>query len=232
MIELSFATPPMRPVELRLHATKGPSTDTLGAPTSLKGLLSLGVPQVRPLDSEETRADEEMRRFLKAESGKNAYHVVLLRCSFNPSSEGRIVEAVVQVDLAGSDDPRQREPIAWSLEPLRVDSHPPDAENSLKIGGDFKFISAEFTRSVKSHSAEVLIEAHNEFSVNPYWLFRETRAEVLTGSFRLGVVTQSPVGIPVIGAMSVSAKVRKLAIHLFPYIAALDKSPTRSFVIV
>lgn len=231
MIEVGFSEEPLRPVELRLRTTKGSSAHSTGAPSSLRDLLSIGLPQVRPLVPEEARVDDEMRHFLDAEQGRNVYNLILLRCSFNPSGDDRIVEALLQVDLAGSDDTRQVDPIAWSLDPQKSESPPPDSENTFKVGGNFKFISAEYTRSIKSQSVEALIEAHNEFCVNPYWKFRETAAQPLAGNFRLGLITQSPSGIPIAGTLSMSATVRRLAIHLFPYKASLDNLPVRSFAI-
>jgi len=231
MIEMDFSAEPMRPVELQLHATKGSSADLAGAPNNLRDLLSIGLPQVRPLDPAEARADDEMRRFLDAEQGRNAYNVILLRCSFNPSGDNRIVEALLQVDLAVSDDTKPIDPIAWSMDPQKSERPPLDSENTLKIGGDIKFIKAEYMKTIKSQSVEVLVEAHNEFCVNPYWKFRETVSKPLTGNFRLGLITQSPVGIPVAGTLSLSAKVRRLAMHVFPYKAWLDNFPVRSFAI-
>jgi hypothetical protein len=231
MIEVDFSAEPLQPVDLQLHTTKGASTQSAGAPSSLCDLLSIGLPQVRPLDPQETRADCETRRFLDAEQGRNTYTVVLLRCSFNPSGKDRIVEALLQVDLAGADDTKQIEPIAWSLDPQKSERPPLDSENTLKIGSDLKFIKAEYAKTIKSQSIEALIEAHNEFCVNPYWKFRETTSQPLTGNFRLGLIIQSPAGITVTGTLSMSATVRRLAMHVFPYKASLGNLPVRSFAI-
>ena len=230
MIEMSFPNAALEPVELRLQATKGIASQPAGVPKSFKELLCVGVPQVRPLLSDELEKNEELRRFLKAEGGRKTYHLVRISCSFNPAEEDRIVEAWLQVDLSNLDErSEQTVPIAWALQPLRAESRPSEVESAIKIGADLKFLNVELNRSAKAEVREAILQAHNVLAENPYWQFRETGADRLDDIYHLDMVVQSPKGVPTRGALSVRANVRRLAMHVIPYKAALDSTPVRAF---
>jgi hypothetical protein len=233
MISLEVPDLHMQPVMLKpeTRRTKGaavPPADDLDA------VVALGSPMSVPIGPDKVAADAELSAFLEAQKDRFAYYHVHLACTLRPAEEEPFVKAVLKVRLTRSDSLAEPQPIAWSMIPRSIEDAV-EVSKTVKLGGDFKFIGlvagavASHETTEKSKLTERFLAAYNEQRPDPFWEFVNTSTAKIQGSYRFGLVVQTPIGAPVKGVVKLSAKVQRKHFGIIPYRTDFEGAPEISF---
>jgi hypothetical protein len=213
MIELDLAEGSGYAVPLHLRTVRG-SADV---PASLDDLIVVGEPLSRSLTKEATKDDNELSGFIDAESGRWRYHLVAFSCTFASSDDLHIASAWLQIALANDRGADAAQPIATSMEPLKLDEIRP-VSATAKIAIPCVFVP-EISLTGSTEIRDILLEARYEGTSTPAWHFKETRKSRLSGIQRLRLIVRVPVDVDVTGTLSVGATVRykRFGVRAFSY---------------
>jgi hypothetical protein len=233
MITLEVPDLQMQSVMLKpeVRRTKGartvPSDD-------LDAVIALGSPMSVPIGPDKVAADPELSAFLAAQKDRYAYHHVHLACTLRPAEDEPFVQAVLKVRLARTDSIPEPQPIAWSMIPRSIEDVV-EVSKTVKFGGDLKLIGvvagtvASRERTEKSKLTELFLTAYNEQRPDPFWEFVNTSTAKIHGSYRFGLLVQTPIGTPVKGIVKLSAKVQRKHFGIIPYRTDFEGAPEISF---
>jgi hypothetical protein len=207
--------------------------ETLRMPLSRR--LSIGGPLFRPIEPEDADDDEELRRFIEEELGRFRYHLGHLTCTFRPANDETFTECWVGLDLVRADGVDEPAPIAWSMQPQRLDE-PVEISTTIGLGASLKLppvdIGPTLERTSTRTHREVYLQAYDEQESTPCWELYRTQSVPLRGMQRLLVVVRSPAGAEIDGTARVQAKVRGRRGVLLPYEATIDGEKVRRFRLV
>ena len=233
MIALEVPDLQMQSVMLKpeIRRTKGmaaPPADDLDA------VVALGSPMSVPLGPDKVAGDPELSAFLDSQKDKFAYYHVHLACTLRPAEDEPFVKALLKVKLARSDAIPEPQPIAWSMIPRSIEDAV-EVSKTVKFGGDLKLIGvvagsvASHERTEKSKLTELFLAAYNEQRPDPFWEFVNTSTGKIQGSYRFGLVVQTPIGAPVKGVVKLSARVQRKHFGIIPYRTDFEGAPEISF---
>jgi len=212
------------PLHLELRTTRRRTGPSLGP---IPGAVSLGIPVVRPADSDLVGEDATLRAFLAEQNSQWRFHLIFLGCSFLPG-DAKIQRAWLTVSLTRDDGRPAPAPIAWSCTPLREEKPADRPPNKITLtAGMIIKASAEFTTS--SAPDEVSIEAYGLQEPACTWQFNRTSRADLTGSRRLVLVTRIPHGTHVTGAVELRATLTRKRLGLLTHTSKLDDNLPLTF---
>ncbi len=223
MLEIQLAEPVWHEVTLipDERSTKGfaiPETEPL------RGWLLIGEPGVIPITSGQIADDADLRGFVEAMAKEAGFYLVSLACTFRPPEGEHFKKAWVQVDLGRYDGVAQPLPIAWSMEPLRLEEGQ-ETKWSAEIGAEVKLVNASIEGGRSTTGKRLVLEALNEGNPNPAWEFFEG----ISGVYRLKMVVRTPRGVKCGGAIKLSASIARRKMFFITYNEAIKESPQRFF---
>lgn len=214
---------------------------TKGAPSApaerLEGWISLGQPVSVPVTLESVADDAELRQFLTAHRAEFKFYLVHLACTFRPAAGEKFANAWLEVKLAREDSTPEPLPIAWSMEPHRLEkavefSRTVKLGASLKLAGLVTGPEASVEEQKKWTDAEIFLEALNELQSDPVWEFTMTKSTEIRGLHRLAMVVRVPREAPAQGHVSLSASVQRKRLGLIPYRGTFPDAPYLTFRLV
>jgi hypothetical protein len=164
-------------------------------PPPLKGRVEFGGPLVTEITKKYHEDDADLQAFLKSRAA--SYRFVLAHMSVNfPPGKPPLTQASVQVNL--SDDANSGLTLAYSIFPTRLSS-PYEVAKGYEVGpeltiGPVKGKLGSFSAKTTEKGARDFVVGGPELSAHPAWIFQSTPAQKITGSTRLVMVIQIPVG--------------------------------------
>lgn len=182
------------------------------SPLHLDSWIDISKPAVIPLSEELIGNDKELLAFWEAEKSRYRYDYVSLSCSFGPAEGTLFTKAWVEVELTSQES--DQKPIAWSMAPEEVIDSAKLTQTD-KLGAEFKLLSGEVQQQIEHSSKEWFLRAFRERSAQPYWEFRTTTQSPIAGSWKLSLVTRSPIGAVGTGKLSLRAVVEKRTFLIF-----------------
>jgi hypothetical protein len=174
--------------------------------------IELTKPFVTPLTKNLLADDKELAAFWAAEKSRYRYDYVTFRCNFEASERHPFEKAWVEVVLA-PDEPDVG-PIAWSMAPDEIADVTEFTEKGA-LSADLKLVKSQRAVEVKEEVKSYFLRARREHTAKPYWEFCATDQSDLTGTFRLHLVTRTPVGLAASGRISVRAVIEKRTFFIF-----------------
>jgi hypothetical protein len=226
VIELDLPPLPGQP----LRFTVGEPTVRTGDPdgedtVELDGRISLGGPVATHLTAKDVADDADLRLFVEREAAEAVYHRAHMYLTFEPAaaSAPRLESTSVDIRLTATGAARQ--PVAWSMAPLRV-ADTTQVTTSLSLGPELKLFEVAATagsvqRTRTEERDEIFLEALRPLRANPSWLFLRTDRRELRGAHLLVMVVRAPVGTPTEMAVRVTGTARHR--RLFSYWASLPR---------
>jgi hypothetical protein len=199
---------------------------------SLQGWISLGEPVAIRITPENVDEDKQLRAFVEAEAATYIYHMVGLTCTFRPRDGEPFVNARLMVQLArtGHDQPSQ--PIAWSMDPLRL-TRPVEYKRKVEVGAKLELLHATIGPTMSSEQSfaadDTFIDGLNLRQSTPIWEFRRTKSVEIRGSHLLAMVVRSPRDSVTHGDVTLSANVSRRQLGVISYQAAFPDSPGLTF---
>jgi len=237
MIDIEFPDIHLRDGSLELIAQTTKSVGSLPS-GKLDNWVALGEPITRLIDVAYVATDKDLVQYINA-SPDQIFYLVQIAASFRPLDGESFVGAWVKLKLTSAPDEREDSkllaPIAWSLEPQRIESHI-EITKTIKLGASLKlFPGIEAGPEISKAKTEIFTEpfllALNELRWDPAWEFRRTAIEQIRGSYRLSLVVRKPVGSVGMGSVSLEATVERKHFGIFPYRGMFDDNPTIDFTL-
>jgi hypothetical protein len=200
--------------------------------------LALGRPVVTPLTLDSI--DEDARAFLLSRTGSR-FTMLTLTASFALDDSKPFESAWVDVSIGPSDDQSMEAPIAWSMRPMSEADVSTVVRNvtvdaSLKLS--FPGVPGEAGPSASRGSEEkferplIKVEALNEGTSSPRWVFYRTNASEIRGIHRMCMVIDIPGAQAALAKVSIGATIRLRRFKLFRYTAVLIDAPEVASVVL
>lgn len=205
-----------------MHAVDLVAQRTLGggaeAPRTVNR-VSIGGPIVAAITADQL-ASKDLTEFVKAEAATSRYSILRLTISFHPDAAAPVRQAVVGI-LLQSGDPAKLPPIAWSLDPKRLDRAPKQITGTIGLTAQLGFIGPTAQAQVVQQQVDPLLVALGELESTPEWQFRGTDLNPLDGMYALSMVCKIPAGTGARASLAISARLERKALGVFPYSAEL-----------
>jgi hypothetical protein len=211
--------------------TRGGGADD-DARSPLRRRLLVTSPVHARIDVEDVPTDPELQRFIERESDRYAFHALRLACTFRPEDGEPFTECWVGIDLRRSDDSPDEPPLAWSMQPQRLDrvtqlssKFTYSAQLKLSVAG----LGVSGERGTSGDKTTAYLQAYGELGAAPWWeLYRIKGVAELRGMQELRLVVRTPATAPVDGKASIEAKVERRKYGVMRYVVSLPGDPPTS----
>lgn len=205
--------------ELTVHpAPLVPLDPTKGASATPSAYVGIGGPITLPYAPSD-EDDPQLRAFMNADH-THAYHLLLLRCTFDTCDEEPFDEALVRFRLACIEPVAGDPPIGWDAIPERATSDEGTLTTTTSMAAKAAVLGAEigpgFNRTTTHGLQPVYAEIHGLLSPTPRWKLRRTPGRPLTGDQPLSLVVRAPLH-PIIAELDVTASTVQRRLGLIPY---------------
>ena len=177
--------------------------------------VSIGGPIVVAITADKL-ASTELVEFVKAEAATSRYSIMRLTVSFHHEAAEPIRQAVVAI-LLQSGDPAGVPPVAWSLDPKRLDRAPKQITGTIGLTAQLGVIQPTAQAQVVEQQADALLVALGELESTPEWQFRGTDRNPLDGMYALTMVCRIPAGTDARASLAISARLERKALGVIPY---------------
>jgi hypothetical protein len=200
-------------------ATLVPLDPTKGGSETPSARVGIGGPITLPYSASD-EDDPKLSAFISADH-THAYHLLLLRCTFDAPENEPFVEALVRFRLSctpgAADDP----PIGWDAIPERAtsDEGTRSTTTSMAPKAAVLGVSAEaFSRTTITTRdvTQVYAEIRGLLTPTPRWKLRRTPTRPLSGDEPLSLVVRAPLQ-PVAVEIEVKASIAQRHLGLVPY---------------
>jgi len=201
----------------------------------LNGWVSLGEPVAVSITSGDLfKDDDALRQLVEAQSAKYRYHLIYLACTFRAREGEPFVNAYLEVRLAHLNGDQEKQPIAISMRPFRLEN-PVEISRTVNLGASVPLVpqvinaetGIELTETATQQ--DIFLEALNEGQSNPVWGFYRTARAEIRGMHRLFLITRTPTEVAGTGTVKLSATVQRKHFGIIPYIDPYPNSPQQSF---
>jgi hypothetical protein len=203
-----------------------PEGDRADIPSRVTSIVSVSELIASPLDLNQIAKDNpHLRAYLQQLRRTHEVKSLSFACSFASNSHP-VIRAAVEVSLTRNDQATDVTPIAWCLEPSRIDkpasSFP--AKLSFEIALPPKAKVEVGPRQESVHKERYILLAHGEGTATPGWLFRRTSQHDFDGIHWLGMVVLLPRKAPVTAQISLAAAIRYRKLGIIPCSADLPSN--------
>jgi hypothetical protein len=172
--------------------------------------------RITPSDVED---DSELIRFLR-DSREYVFYALRWSCSFRPKDGELFTECLVGIGLRREDKRTDEPPIAWSMQPRRLDKVTHVSSNLAFVAG-LKLtpvdISVTRDRGEETEQRDACVQAFGELGSDPSWELYRVKGVPLRGMQDLNLVVRAPAEVPVIGKTTIEAKVRRKTFGVIKY---------------
>ena len=198
----------------------------LGGPGDhlVSGQISIGRSEAVRLGPASPGLDAELARKLAQDDEQHHYYLVLLSCTFRAGS-APVVGARLSVALRQADVTGVREPVVWSMDPLRA-STSVTYRRTLRIGPNVKILpidtTIERTKEFPADKHYLVAEGEGESQVE--WAFTATHTVDLVGVHHLSLVARTSARVSCRAELALAAIRQEKKFGLVPYRATI---PTR-----
>jgi hypothetical protein len=232
MVQISLDEMPLQNLVLEpeKRVTKGDGLST----EPLVERLALGGPQIIPITADRAGDDEKLRYFIENEGSK--FHLIHMNCNFNPRENETFNSARVWIKLQRTDQVSEPQPVAWSMQPHRL-ATAVKYTSTVNLGANAKFFEVIGVESGAEHSTEIekkeiFLQAFNEMTDNPYWQFKETKAERIYGSHHLNLIIQHPAETTIGGTVNIIADLERKKFRILSFKVPIENTPSLKFQLV
>jgi len=196
-----------------------PVDPTKGGTEAPSARVGIGGPITLPYKASD-EDDPQLSAFMSADH-THAYHLLVLRCTFDAADDEPFAEALVRCRLSCVDGVDLDLPIGWDAIPERATSEEGTQSITTSMAAkaaafgvsvEGPSMSANTTRDVTRVYAEIL----GLLSPTPRWKLRRTRTRPLSGDQPLRLVVRAPLR-PVVAEFDVMASVVQRHLGLVPY---------------
>lgn len=202
---------------------------------SQTGRLALGLPILKPLDTE--TVDEDTWPFLRARPNSR-FHLLITTVSFRPDNDRPFKSAWVDITLRCPAPHPSEQPVAWSMRPHSVADDIPVTRKitlnpSLKLsaaGITFDASAGSRDTEITTKRRDVSLEALNEGTGHPRWAFYSTDSGQIRGIHTLCLVIDLPANEQGTASIGMGATIRMPKIGIFRFTATLPEAPQMATV--
>lgn len=202
-----------------------PAGDRSGAPSRISDLVSVSTPVVGPLDVDQAARDyPHLSAYLQQRRRTHELKTLSIACSFASRSHP-LLRAAIVISLTTDDQATEHTPIAWCLQPDRVDKPVRSLPTKLSF-----YIAVPPKAKVEvgpaqedPHRERYVILAHGEGTANPEWIFRRTSQHDFDGTHWLGMIVLLPRKAPVTADIALTAAIRDKKLGMIPCSADLPE---------
>lgn len=203
-----------------------PTPDDVTKP--LERRLSISGPVYARVEVGDLPDDAELQRFLERESARFTFYHLRLSCTFRPADDEPFLECLASIELNRADGATSDLPIAWSMEPQRLDKIT-DVANKFTYGAELKLppltLNAGGEHDTSGQRAKPYLLGFGELESAPWWeLYRLDDVE-LRGVQQLKLVVRVPAGVAVTGRTTIQATVQRRRNIVVRYTAKLPGDP-------
>jgi hypothetical protein len=232
---LELEEPALEPVALGLEERRLLGAASL-APDAVGDRISIGRPVCKALDLDTVDADA--RDFLGSRPS-SSFWLLALTCSFLAANDEPIETAWLRIQLKPEAPAGAETPIAWSMEPLALTdlvqiSRSAKLDATLKLKSEVVPIEvgpAVARETSQQYERRVpFVEAHQEGTPQPSWIFTRTAVTEVRGVHHLRTVVELPAGATGQAEVSAGATLKLKALGLIPYRAQLENLPEHQSV--
>jgi hypothetical protein len=220
------ATPEIPLVDVTLESREllgGASADMARVPDR----VSFGRAAPTAVTQDAPGLDDDVRASLGSDL-EHRFIALEFTCSFRPGDDP-LVEARLVIRLSSQlPDDEIDPPIARSLQPDRL-IHPIERHTRYSLMPKVSAASAISVEGIgvtsqdKFDVQECYLVANGKRSSTADWYFRATQAVALEGMHDLRLIAQVRQGVPALAEVMMTAKIRRHAVGLVPYRAALPE---------
>ena len=206
---------------MTLELTNAELRDNAPRAPALLDRFSLGVPIPIRLNADNLKADPAAVAYLE-QNASDAFHLIRLACTFDPSETEPFREALLRVTLSGH-------AIAWAMHPSRsFDFEDISKKLNIDVGLKFGVVEgkAAYEQGGGSKREQIFIEAKGLQENAPHWHFRSTPARKLDGSFPLALIARSRKDERTSGRVELKVTVERTKFGLLTYATPASPSPS------
>jgi hypothetical protein len=202
-----------------------PEGDRYDAPSRISSLVSVSAPVVGPLDIDKAaRNYPHLSAYLQQRRHTHELKTLSIACSFASRSHP-LLRAAIVISLTRDDQATDHTPIAWCLQPDRVDK--PVRTLPTKLSFDIAVppkAKVEVGPAQEDPNRErYVILAHGEGTATPEWLFRRMSKHDFDGTHWLGMIVLLPRKTPVTADIALTATIRDKKLGVIPCSADLPQ---------
>ncbi|MEU0561093.1 hypothetical protein [Dactylosporangium sp. NPDC006015] len=221
---------------VRLDPHERPVLGPGDPPAPRTGRLAVGLPVVLPLTVD--TVDEQTRPFLRARTG-STFHLLTITTSFTHDDGEPFESAWVDISLRRDGGAAGEPPVAWSMRPRTAAEPVPVSRKvtlspTLKLGVPGANLEAGAgggtERQVTYTRQDVTLEALNEGTSDPRWVFYRTDALQIRGVHTLCLVADIAAGARGTASIQIGATIRSRRLKVFRYTAAVTDVPAAASV--
>lgn len=206
-----------------------PAAERSGVSSRLTSLLCVSEPVISPIDVDHIAKDNaHISAYLQQRRGTHLVKSLAFACSFASRSHP-LIRAAIAISLTCDDPVAEHAPIAWCLQPARLDkpTRTLPAKLSFDIAVPPKAQVQLGPRQENAHKERYIILAHGEGTAVPEWLFRRTSQHDFDGIHWLGMIVLLPRKTPTTAGVALTAAIKDKKYGILPCSANLPEQISR-----
>jgi hypothetical protein len=206
-----------------------PAGNRSGVPNRVTSLVCVSEPVISPLDVDQVANDTpHLSAYLQQRRRTHEVTSLTFACSFTSRSHP-VIRAVVAISLTRDDQAVEQAPIAWRLQPNRIDK--PTRTLPAKLSFDIAVPPKAHVEvgpiQEDPHKQRYIILAHGEGTTEPEWLFRRTSQHDFDGIHWLGMIVLLPRKTPATAQIALTSSIRHHKLGIIPCSADLPERISR-----
>lgn len=200
----------MQTVDLVAHRTLGTGSDVPRA----ENRISIGGPIVVAMTADKVPS-ADLAAFVKSEAATSRYSLLKLQISFHDEPGAPITQAAVALLLVS--DGAQSAPLAWSMDPTRLDRPPKQVSKTIGLTAQLGFVGPTAQAQVVQQQPNPLLVALGQLESTPEWQFRGAAGDPLFGMYALTLICKIPTGAQAHANLGINARIERKTLGVFPY---------------